>query len=143
MTLEEIKNIFKSENIDAEIHKDGYLVINFPDPIKPIIWIDENQKLVRFRAVLLDRKEVEKLREEAYLELAANLNATFNFGQFNIKNPLGLLMDYSLPYEDGCIPDGIICLSAKKLTEIANSLQESYLDRKSLDRKMKKIISHA
>ena len=111
---------------EATLHQEGYVEI-VSQGRTLATWIDEFGGTIRFRAVLVPWADFSILSNENGEKLAAHLNATFQFGRFNSNNPIGLLLDYELPFVEGLVL-GVISSAVNKLATTAKTARENHIE---------------
>lgn len=115
-------------DINLGLEDDSYINIIYDEDKQVKFWINQNQKLLRMRAILLDKSGLNSINQESkkvgyeidWNELIANENQNAEkFGTLNI-NALGLSLDYSLPYKEAILEESIL-LSLDNLIQGAKS----------------------
>ena len=105
---------------------------------KVIAWFDQHAQALptlRLRIVLVRLTALKALTDDCRKNLTANLNAAFQFGRFNAESPIGLLLDYEIPFI-GQLDSELVVSAIERLAMFANAAQESYVER-ALEKAMK------
>ncbi|GJH02779.1 hypothetical protein [Paraburkholderia terrae] len=106
---------FKADETDAVVQETDEVVI---------VWVSHKNRMVRMRAVVFRPEEIKGLglTERDWAEKAKSRNQIAHFGTLCLVNPLGVTVEYSLPYHGGVFGEGLI-FAAKALAENASSVR--------------------
>jgi len=110
---------------NAILHADGYVAIALEDR-EIAYWIDTFGGTVRLRTVLVPYSELKAISNEKIERLSVHLNATYQFGRFNCNNPIGLILDYELPFI-AQLPIEAMVSATEKLNATATAARENHI----------------
>jgi len=144
LTLKRIQALFGEHDLPARIvevapaapelglEQDAYLEVDYPNGQSVVIWPDtcvDHQ--LRMRVVVLTRQQIREIDEADLLDWTAERNQQNEcYGTVCARNPLGVTVEYRLPYQSGVL-DQTILSAAEGLAKgaaLAQELKDFLLD---------------
>jgi hypothetical protein len=112
---------------DAHVEAEQFVKLSTSD-VEVIVWVSERLKILRIRAVLVRRDELQQLTESQCDNLTADLNGTFTFGRFNATSLVGLLYEHEIPYAPSIALD-LVAQSIELIGRGAKASRDIYVER--------------